>query len=692
MWILIMACMPGDSFAQYFTGRKNQEKNDTAQFHQRSLLNPSGTNNYHAPGVAPAVSLQPDIDGLCVGDTVRVPIRVSGDTIGGMDLYLDILPGVLTPCPPEFDSVFTGFDAVYHYNAPFRTIIQIINTNFSSYNFSGEKIIELLFIYNGGSTPIHLRRAPDADSLCLVFDSIGSPITPVTYSDNTINGSSITPIITGPASVCQNSTGNVYTTQSGMTNYTWDISGGTITAGSGTDAVTVKWTTTGIQSIRVNFQPPGEGQSCKTAFDVTVTPAPTAVITAGGPTTFCQGGSVVLTASGGISYLWSTAATTAAITVTITGIYTVTVTDAGGCSDTASQAVVAWNNTIQLTSAPGTDNQSLCFTSPPEPLANITYATTGATGATFSGLPAWANASWVDSVITIWGTPTGSGVYNYTVTLTGGCGVVEAYGTINVEPLPQGSLSANGPFCESGAGELTWTASAGTGPFTIHYNDGTANRTANNVSSGVPFPVAVTPVTSTTTYTLLQVDDLFCTRIDYFTTGSVTITINALPTALITPDGPTTFCEGGTVTLTASGGISYLWSTTETTEAITVSVSGTYTVTVTDSNGCSDTASIDITVVPTMGEIITNFQTVFCQDAPDYQFVATAANASSITYMMWPPAAGVIDPITGWMNWDPAFHDMAKITVTAQGCGGPAETIIDLTVNPQPSTSTIYHN
>src|SRR5439155_1585087 len=40
-----------------------------------------------------------------------------------------------------------------------------------------------------------------------------------------------TPTISGPASVCVNSTGNVYTTQAGMTNYAWTISGGTITAG-----------------------------------------------------------------------------------------------------------------------------------------------------------------------------------------------------------------------------------------------------------------------------------------------------------------------------------------------------------------------------------------------------------------------------------------------------------------------------
>ncbi|MDZ4810982.1 MAG: DUF2341 domain-containing protein, partial [Bacteroidota bacterium] len=70
---------------------------------------------------------------------------------------------------------------------------------------------------------------------------------------------------------------------------------------------------------------------------------------------------------------------------------------------------------------------------------------------------------------------------------------------------PQGSLTANGPFCATGTGQLTWTASAGTGPFTIIYNDGITNRTMASITSGSPFSVFTTPVTSTTTYTLVSV-------------------------------------------------------------------------------------------------------------------------------------------------------------------------------------------
>jgi len=65
-------------------------------------------------------------------------------------------------------------------------------------------------------------------------------------------------------------------------------------------------------------------------------------------------------------------------------------------------------------------------------ITNITYATTGATGATVTGLPAGVTGTWLANVVTISGTPTASGPFTYTVTLTGGCGVITTTGTITV--------------------------------------------------------------------------------------------------------------------------------------------------------------------------------------------------------------------------------------------------------------------
>ncbi|MCX6185832.1 MAG: cadherin-like beta sandwich domain-containing protein [Bacteroidetes bacterium] len=115
--------------------------------------------------------------------------------------------------------------------------------------------------------------------------------------------------------------------------------------------------------------------------------------------------------------------------------------------------------------------------------------------------------------------------------------------------LPQGSLSANGPFCLTGAGQLTFTSNAGIAPFTVIYNDGVANRTVSNVSSATAFNVFTTPVTITTNYTLVSVADANCTRSTGFTGSSATITINSLPTNKTVTASVSSVCSGSSTNI-----------------------------------------------------------------------------------------------------------------------------------------------
>ncbi|MFA4917324.1 MAG: hypothetical protein WC560_11735, partial [Syntrophales bacterium] len=137
----------------------------------------------------------------------------------------------------------------------------------------------------------------------------------------------------------------------------------------------------------------------------------------------------------GVTGAWASNVVTISGTPTASGTFNYTVTLTGGCGTiTATGSItVTPNNTITLTSAVGTNAQTKCISTA---ITSITYATTGATGATVTGLPAGVTGSWAANAVTMSGTPTASGTFNYTVTLTGGCGTVTATGTITVNPLP----------------------------------------------------------------------------------------------------------------------------------------------------------------------------------------------------------------------------------------------------------------
>jgi len=99
---------------------------------------------------------------------------------------------------------------------------------------------------------------------------------------------------------------------------------------------------------------------------------------------------------------------------------------------------------------------------------------------------------------------------------------------LTINPQPQGSLSGN-TICGSGTPQLTFTASSGTGPYTVVYNDGLLDRTKTNVTSGVAFTPALTPLI-TTTYTLKTVtDSKGCSRNSGFAGGTGTITFASVP-------------------------------------------------------------------------------------------------------------------------------------------------------------------
>jgi hypothetical protein len=156
----------------------------------------------------------------------------------------------------------------------------------------------------------------------------------------------------------------------------------------------------------------------------------------------------------GVTAAWASNTITISGTPTASGTFNYSIPLTGGCGSvnaTGTITVTAANTAGAASSTP-----TLCINTA---LTAITHATTGATGiGTATGLPSGVTAAWVSNTITISGTPTASGTFNYSIPLTGGCGSVNATGTITVTAptLAQTISPLSGDYVWQGSANGTW--------------------------------------------------------------------------------------------------------------------------------------------------------------------------------------------------------------------------------------------
>ncbi|MEI7663911.1 MAG: hypothetical protein WCK34_17015, partial [Bacteroidota bacterium] len=203
----------------------------------------------------------------------------------------------------------------------------------------------------------------------------GNGCTAATPASYTVNVSALpVPTITGPNIVCASSTGVVYTTQAGMTNYNWSVSlGGTILAGAGTNTVTVSWPYAGNRSISVNYSnTSGCSALAPTIYNVTINPA--AIPTIGSSNNPCvnSANNQYITNSGMLNYLWavSTGGTlvsgqgTNTINVTWTGVgaqwVSVSYTNTFGCAAVTPTVYNLFVNPLPNAAGTITGTAALC--------------------------------------------------------------------------------------------------------------------------------------------------------------------------------------------------------------------------------------------------------------------------------------------------------------------------------------------
>jgi|GEM_PF-1380263 gliding motility-associated-like protein len=298
---------------------------------------------------------------------------------------------------------------------------------------------------------------------------------------------------------------------------------------------------------------------CKNSDTVTVIVHPLPDVKIIGNHPICFGDNLTLTAINANTYIWSTSETTSSIIVSPqqTTLYTVTGTDINGCKNSDTTLVIV--NPLPIVSINGVN--PICLND------SITLTASGATNYS------WQPWNYNTSQITV-SPPTSTNII-----LTGvddnGC-VNTDTATLIVYPLPEISVTGVQPICFGDSISLTAHGA-------VNYIWQPGNLTGSSVT--------ISPQV-TQTYYVYATDHNNCKD-----TTSFSITVYELPVASIS--GINQICQQETVTLTASGGHSYLWSTGETSSTIEVSPMNTTTYSlIAKMNICYDTAYFTIVVDP----------------------------------------------------------------------------------------------
>ena len=285
--------------------------------------------------------------------------------------------------------------------------------------------------------------------------------------------------------------------------------------------------------------------------------------------------------------------------------YTVTLTGGCGTVTETGTITVTDENTIALSSAVGTDVQTVCESNA---ITDITYATTGATGGTVTGLPTGVTGTWVSDVFTITGTPTSSvgSPFSYSVTLTGGCGTVTETGTITVTPLPvYVDFTSNCTGATLDNVEINATAPSGTLEYSLDDITYQASNVFTGLTSGNSYTFYVRIVgTTCSVNSSLQSVSCNCSVVSDNTIGSSqTICEGDIASALtgsvptITPSAPSTYQWQSSVDNSTWSDITGETSQDYSPGALTQT---TYFRRVVKMVGCPDnnSSSIEITVTP----------------------------------------------------------------------------------------------
>ena len=427
-----------------------------------------------------------------------------------------------------------------------------------------------------------------------VSGSVNIPLTTITATTQTTN-----PLCNG------SSDGSINLTVGGGTapyTYLWS-NGDDVQDPSGLPAGTYTVTVT-------------DSNGCEKTTTATLTQPTLLVASAVGTNPGCNGastGSIDLTVSGGTTpytYNWSNGPTTQDLSNLPAGTYTVTVSDNNDCEQIVS--VTLTDPPLLTVSGAGTD--PLCFGTN---TGSINLAVGGGTpGYSYQWSPSGSGPN-----------PSGLGVGTYSVTVTDikGCTATTSV-TLGQPTQLTASATGSNPLCNGGnTGSINLTAGGGTTPYTFNWSNGNNTEDPTGLTAG--------------TYTVTVTDANGCTK-----TTSVTLTNP--PQIALTSQPTNPLCNGssdGSINVSivnGTGPYSWNWSNGANTQNPTGLPAGTYSVTVTDANGCTQMSSATLVNPPLLTATVTNTQQVDCAHPTGSINTSASGGTPGYTYQWSPSGSG----------------------------------------------------
>jgi|GEM_PF-1097783 len=477
-------------------------------------------------------------------------------------------------------------------------------------NGSSIKIATLLA---GGKTPYTIKWTPATGlSSTTIAQPIASPSTTTRYTIMVTdkNGctaadsvlitvaDTLTPRISadGPLTLCAGDSLRL-NAPTGYASYKWS---------NGATLSSIPIIASGTYYVRVTDSAGCGGTSQKVNVTVFPDSVPRPVISTPS-TAICAGDSVkVTTTVPYASYQWSTGDTTGAIYVSKNGLYSVTVSNASGCTGSTAplQFTVVPRPTVNIT---------------PNGAATLCDGDTLVLSATAGYQYAWTkDGNPFDSVQTIRVTQGGS--YAVTATNSTGCTASSGPVVVTLAAMPQPSIAGPSSLCANGIGHYHVTPAVGT--FDWQIVPAALGSTLAQAGDSI---VIQWGATGSGTLTVIDTNSDGCVG-----TAQVSIAIGDHLTPTIAPPGPIALCPGDSATLDAGTGYaSYQWSlngsqlTGETSHRLRVGSSGGYSVFVTDATGCngnSQPVSVTLYPAPATPVITANGTTLTSSPAAHYQW------------------------------------------------------------------------